>query len=335
VKILKDDFLHALESVTPGLSHKDTIEQSSCFVFKGGQVHTFNQKVYCRCDLELGVEGAVSAKPLLKLLTKLTDESVSVSVKDGHLRIKYQDGAINHRLQQEILLPVDQVPHPDEWLPLPEQFSDALDLVQECAGTDLKKYVTTCVHVHPKYLEATDSVQAARYRLKTGVKTPCIVERDTLKCVVASGVSEVAESESWLHYRSKEGLVIYCRRMLEEYADLGDCYLVEGDRAVLPKSLAEAADKAEVFSSEDKDDGRLLVEIRSGRIKVFGQGVSGFAEEFKDAAYEGPDLKFLIAPKILTRIVEKGQEIIIGPTRIMIDGGSHRYVTALAPPEEK
>jgi hypothetical protein len=49
-----------LKAVEPGLSQRDVVEQSSCFVFKNGYVYTYNTEVFCRHPYRVNFEGAVS-----------------------------------------------------------------------------------------------------------------------------------------------------------------------------------------------------------------------------------------------------------------------------------
>ena len=44
LRVNRQLLLDALMSVTPGLTQKELIEQSSCVVFRNGQVYTFNDE---------------------------------------------------------------------------------------------------------------------------------------------------------------------------------------------------------------------------------------------------------------------------------------------------
>ena len=57
--INRELFLEQLESVQPGLSTREIIEQSSCYVFRGGEVITFNDEIACSQKCDIGIEGAV------------------------------------------------------------------------------------------------------------------------------------------------------------------------------------------------------------------------------------------------------------------------------------
>ena len=78
LKINREELLQQLESVVPGLSVKEIIEQSKCFVFKDKKVMTYNDEVACTQDSCLDIEGAVEAMPLISLLRKLKEEEIDL-----------------------------------------------------------------------------------------------------------------------------------------------------------------------------------------------------------------------------------------------------------------
>ena len=55
MKINRMNLLNVLESVHPGLSKRDMVEQSACFVFQGGRVITFNDEIACSLETELSI----------------------------------------------------------------------------------------------------------------------------------------------------------------------------------------------------------------------------------------------------------------------------------------
>jgi hypothetical protein len=75
-QVNREVLLQQLESVQAGLSSREIIEQSSCFVFKDGNVVTFNDEVSCSRPCELGsFTGAVQAAPLLSIREMLAGKT--------------------------------------------------------------------------------------------------------------------------------------------------------------------------------------------------------------------------------------------------------------------
>lgn len=335
MKVKREELLQALESVLPGIAPKEIVEQSSAFVFKGGRVLTYNDEVSCRCPSPFGKEitGAVRSERLLDVLRKLPDDEIDAEAKDGKLTLRGKGRRTWVIMEADITLPVDAVERPTEWRPLADDFLEAVSTVQRCAGTDESSFATVCVHLHPKWVEATDRFQLCRWRLKTGLEKPVLVRQSAIKHVTQLGMTEFAETEGWIHFRNGRGLELACRRYLEDYPDLSSYVKPGGETTSLPKGMAEAAERAETFSAEDKDNNRVKVHIKAGRVTVTGEGVSGGYLETKKTAYKGPELVFWITPSILADIVRKHNECEVSDSLMRVNGGAYVYVAWLHKPE--
>lgn len=335
MRMNRQELLQRLESVQAGLANREVLEQSSCFVFKGGKVLTFNDRIACSQDCPIEFEGAVTAKTFLESLRKLPEDDLDFLVKDEQLVIRGAGRQVKVRREAEVLLPIDTVEIPQRWAGLHEDFAEAVDIVAQCAAKDDENFSLTCVHITPDHIEACDNYQATRFPVPTPLRRDTIVPRDAIKQVVALGMTEYAETKTWLHFRNPAGLVVSVRRYLEDYPNLDELLApINGTPATLPGSLGEAVARAEVFSAEQADANSVLVELASDRMRLIGRGVSGEYEERKHIKYEGPPISFLIAPKLLTAITDRHTECEIAPGRLQIDTGRFVYVTCLGDVEE-
>ena len=335
MRIGREQLLQELEFVTPGLSPRDIIEQSSYFAFKKGRVFTFNDQVSCSNKTSLNITGAVPNKPLLEQLRKLPDDEIDVEATETALTIKGKGGReVEIRLEKEIALQIDSVEQPTKWHTLPAEFSEAIGIVVECASRDASKAIH-CVHVHPEFIEACDNFQLSRYKLKTGLKEPVFIKGESIKHLPALGMTEIGQTAAWIHFRNKNDLVMACRKYNEEYPELDKLFNVKGDKLLLPKRMKEAASRAEIASSERADDNHLIVNVKEGKIRVQGIGITSKYREPMKTTYSGPPLKFLISPKILIELCTKHNECTVSKERLMVNGGPWRYVAYLAAPEEK
>lgn len=333
MRVNREDFLSQLTAVQPGLSVKETIDQSTCFVFKGGWIITFNDEIACRHKTNVGIEGAVQAAPLLGLLSKLHDEDVELEQTDSELLVTGRKRKAGVRMEKEISLPVDGVERPKEWQALPDDFCDAISLVEHCASKDQEAFSITCVHIHPNWVEASDRFQATRYLIETGVKSPVLVRRDSIKHIVSLGVTKFAETDNWLHFKSPAGMILSCRRFVEDYPDLTAIYDVKGEKATFPKGIAEAADIAAIFSKESGDDS-LRIELRAGKMKLKGEGSSGWYSEVKKLVYDGPAMTFLIPTAVLLEFSKRHNSCEVAKERLKVNGGRFIYISALESVED-
>jgi DNA polymerase III sliding clamp (beta) subunit (PCNA family) len=336
MRVNKEMLLQTLEGVFPGVARVELLEQSSCFVFKDAKVMAFNEEIACvgASGLDRKYQGAVKAQKLLDILRLLPEDEADVEVTKDAFVIRGKGKRTVMALDKEIMLPIDVVETPEDWSELSEDFIDAAGMVQACAGKDETQFTLTCVHVHPDWVEGFDGYQLMRYELPTKVAEPFLARKDAVKHASEMGMTEICESESWVHFRNASGLQLSCRRYLEEYRDLTPILQAKGEPIVLPRGLGEAAQRAEVFSSENQDDNLVEVSLTPGLVMVTGRGASGRYEERKKISYDGPKMRFLISPELLGEITKKYNEASILPDKLMVDGGRWKYVTVLHSAEQ-
>jgi hypothetical protein len=348
MQVPREDFLNRLLQLEAGRSNNETIQQSSRIVFKDGWAMTFNEEIGCRIPVPVTFTAAVAAEPLLALLPKLPDPEIDVRIEGNELKIRGKRRRAGIYMEAQITLPVDdwerELPRRSAWKPIPEEFSEAVGLVQSCGSHDPELPVLQHVHLKPRWIEACDNIQFARYRIKTGIEREAFVLQDSIRKIVALNVTEMAESETWLHFRdvqrndegriTRKGVIFSCRRYNEEYPQLDPVLNIVGAEAQLPRGLAEAVEKADVFASKNADVTHITVELSGDRVTIRGEGPLGWYEENKKVKYAGPPLAFTIAPEILSQVVRSSTKCILTNTRLKVDGGKWQYVTSLGIPRQ-
>lgn len=333
-RVNREKFLHCLENVQPGLSPRGIVQQSDAFIFKDGTVTTFNDEVACRMPSGLSKElsCAVPSVKLLEILRKLVEDELEVEEKDSELIVTGKSRQFGIRIEKDITLPVDTVEQPTEWIKLDDGFCEAINIVQQCVGRDESRFCLTCVHIHPEWLEACDGQQLCRWKLVTPIESSTLVRQSSIKSVVSLGMSEFNETKNWLHFRNSQGLILSCRRYVENYPDITSYLNVDGEPVTLPKSLGEATDKAAVFASENSDAQHVMVKLKPGKLEIKGTGITGWFREVKKLKYEGRGMEFLIAPQLLIDLVKRHTDCLISNNRLKVISGSYIYVSCLTNP---
>jgi len=331
MKVNRVELLRALELVTPALTTKEVIEQSSCFVFRDGKVMTFNDEVAFIGDVPLKeMKGAVQGGNLLALLRKMSEETLEVEVVNGGFTIKGKGRKATIRMEEEVLLPVESVETPEKWKKLPKDFVEGCDIARHCVSTDESQFSLVCVHLHPDHIEACDNFQAIRYPVKTKMTKPILARGVSLQSLNGLNMTGFAETESWLHFRNGDGLVMSCRRYLEDYPKLDGILDTSGQAMTLPGGLAEAVSRADIFSSDLGDENQVTVQLRSGKMRLEGKGPNGsYAEQVK-IKYDGEPLKFSISPKLLLEVSRRSNECEVTEGRIKIETDKWTYVSCTA-----
>ena len=328
MRLKREQLLHRLQQVSPGIASREILEQSASFVFSKGKIVTFNDEILCEADFDCGVEGSVHATPLLNLLGKMADEDVEISANESDFLVTGKNSRAGVRMNKEILLPYDSVEAPGKWHPLHGEFNEAIEVVQGSASKDDLNFNLTCIHLSPKYIEASDGYQLTRYIIATGLEHDCLIKKDSAKNFVGLGMTQVSEGKNWIHFRSND-MRIACRRWVQEYIDLDEVINFTGKKTTLPGGLAEAVDKAEVFSTDNASENLVLIQIKQGKLRLKGEGAHGWYEERKKIEYDGDPISFMIPPRLLAEVTKRTNDCEITAERLKIDAGKFVFVAVL------
>lgn len=336
MKIKKLNLLNELELVSSGLSNREILEQSDSFVFVEGTLFTFNEEVSCRIDSCLeDLTAAVKAKPLLEVLRKMSEDEIEINFDDSEFRVRGKRREAGIRLEKDITLPIRTVEEAEEWNPLPDDFDQAVELVAQCASNDQSQFHCTCIQITPNELQATDNFQLAQYKINVPVSKTTLVRRDSLKAIVDLGMDQISETENWLHFKNQNGLVVSCRKYeIGTFPDFSSVIEFDGEKTKLPTGISDAVEKAQIFSSENLDTDLILVELKSGKFRIRGEGSNGWFTEVRKVAYSGNDLSFRIAPKLLIQLCNQHDECELNKERIKVQFDNFTYVTSLNIVEE-
>lgn len=334
----RTELLTVLERVQAGVASNGFVQQSDCFIFDSGKVVTFNAEVACRSPSGMldTIKGAVKASPLLNFLRQNKEEKMDVEVKDNCLWLKEAKGSgkAYFRMENEILLSLDKVEDAKDWTAVPSGLTEAIGMVEPAAGTNEKIFASVCVHLHPKWVEASDTIQIARYKMKTGLPTSVVVRRDAVKHVVKIPMTRMSVTDAWFHMKDKTGFVFSCRRYTDEngYPDLTPHLAKDGDKLTLPKQLTDTLTIAETFSKENSDDNLVRVELKQGRLWVSADGVSGGYSKPKKVDYTGKDIEFVVNPNLMKTVMEHSRECFVNQDILKVDGGRFVFVVSLEAP---
>ena len=236
-------------------------------------------------------------------------------------------------MESEVLLPIDTLEKPKKWKSLPDGFIEAIDLVKSCASKDEAMFTLTCVHISKDFIEACDTYQAARVLINTPVKQSILVRKDSLIHLKNTSMTHFSETDSWVHFKNKDGLVISCRRYVEEYQtdEITNILKMGGKNVKLPSGLCDAIENAELLAMDNADENIVLLKITApDDLIIKGTGIYGWYTEKAKIKYSGgKELRFGISPKILIDVLKKQTKIQIGKEVLKVKDGNFSYVSCL------
>lgn len=333
MKISKQKFSDALNLLRPGLADKEIISQSASFVFHSGRIYTYNDMIAISVPFESDLEGAVPGAALVQLLDKMKQETVDVAIVENQLIVKAGNIAAGLRIESEITLPMDELVTLEKWNALPDDFIAALRFCMFSASSDTSKPVLTCVHIVEHHVESCDNYRVTRYFLnKEGMKKPLdnlLIPQSSVASLINYKVKKYGVTEGWAHFES-EGVIFSCRTYAEEYPAVDKLLKVTGTKLSLPDGIAEAADRASIFTAGRKQTEEVAsIKMQSGSLTIEGMGDGGWYKEKLKSSYTGEPVTFSVNPYFLKEAVGLTDKLIIGKGTLALAGDNFIHVVSL------
>lgn len=338
MEINRELLLNELRTVEGGVNKDETVEQSNCFVFQNGEILTYNDEVFCRTKCCLDITGAINANKMINMLVKWPEETINFEKKKGKLKFQGKAKRGYFKTEDKVTLPVKDVEKPKKWKDLPNELIQAINLVSFCASKGSNSPHLSCIHLTPEWVEACDGEQAGRYLVNTLFKKPVLLKSKAVKWAVnVKEMTSISETDNWVHFKNKAGLVVSCHKYYENYPNerLSAIFESKGSPAKFPKGLKGLSDRLKVFLDDDAENQWLKVEIDSTHIKVTGQGPYGLQSERKKIKYKGKPITFNINPQLFRDLTDKNDKCQISDQVIKIVKGRFKYITSLWIPDEK
>jgi hypothetical protein len=266
----------------------------------------------------------------MDILNKETSKTVSIIQKDRRLWMTTKREKMWLLIVPKILLPIDTFPTVKGFKPIPATFKDAVRITEGCAGRDDSFFILTTLHVTPRYVESFDAQRACMFVTKTGFKEDFLVKAESAKAILPLDITHAVVTKAWVCFKTKDGLVIGCRKYVEKFPSTDKRFIVSGQKVSLPGTLRVATERATIFASETADEVRVDISIQEGSVTIVGEGTTGRYERTDEFDYKGPPIKFGIPPAILLDQLKRHSEFYISGRKISAKGKNYIYVSAIA-----
>ncbi len=329
MKVKREEFLALLTEATIGLSKKEILEQSNCFIFHKGLVLTFNDEIFFSCESPLDFDAIVPAEDLLKILTRLPDEEIDVRLESNEMILEGKRRDVGITVEAELHLPFDAVPSPGKWLRLTPDLPGMLQQAARTCGSDETQYKTTCVHVTPDLVEASDNYRIFRADLQTGFNSEILIPASSINTLSKIILKRVNVGEGWVHFTTGARRLISIRCSHETYHEgIEEMLVVEGTEISLPKNLGEMIGRAEVMNITGYD-ARISLTIHENLLQIMSQKDGGWFREKKRIKYSGERLRFDVHPQFMAEVLERTHKIIIGSSKLKLEAEGIQFVVSL------
>ncbi len=333
MKVKRSHLKTALEITKPGLGKSSDSEQADFYGFTGGRVVTFNDEISMSYPVEgLDLEGAVYAKELHGLLSKLDSEDIEIEHGQRQVVVKSGKAKAGFAIRK-LQMPFGEMSEQTDWKDLPDGFVEGLSFAITCTSKDLSKPLFNSVHVNSEgYIEATDNYRIASYDLEEGGIDTFLIPARSARQVVKINPDYYSINEGWIHFKNSLDTILSCRVLSNEFFNTDEFLEVEGIEFTFPEDTSKLLDRAEVFLQDKMFDEQIVeITVRAGAIDVLAESDQSWFEESTDAKYKGKDITFYATPSLLKDIFKTTRVATISTNldRIAFEGDGWIYVAML------
>jgi len=192
----RTDLITALKTVIPGVAKGDVLfTGADSFVFRNGLIQSYNDDISVTYPLDTGINGAVKALELFKVLDKMSGSEVDLTISDNSLLVT--DGVTELSMQ---LIEYD----------IEDLLNDLS--INELDWKNLPGGLTG-IHCHGSDVVSSDNFRAMLVTLDGDLgetfTLPSGAVRELLKL---DDLEQYAVTESWGHFMSSGGAVFSTRR---------------------------------------------------------------------------------------------------------------------------
>ena len=331
--------LEALEFVFKGITAKELFEQSASFVFSGGRIYSYNDEVSMSYPLlDCDIEGAVKGEEFYKLISRLSKDKLEVETTENVLTIKCGRAKAGLSFSSEIKLPFDSIQYKGNWEKIPAGMLDAMKFASIACSDDMSRAVLTCIHISEKgVIEASDSLRIISHKINGKWNLgDRLIPHSSMSTLYkyAGDIIEVAASDNWIHFRTKEDAVFSARTFNgDRFPDVSQHIEIKGEKVEFPKQVIDIIERASIFATSSQKDLLVFPEVvmhfADGKMVVSSSSDIGWFEESAPIKYEGKEIEFAIHPDLFQDIVCKIKNCELGERSILFEGDNWKYVVAM------
>lgn len=260
----REALLTAIKSIMLGIEKTGKIVGMDFLVFDNDFVRSFKDEVSVSYPLETGVDGAVHAEEFFKVLSKMGEEDVELSIEEGRIKLKDKQtciwfNSLEPRLLGEVKARACSLLTDLEWYELPKDFIEGLNLCLFGSSTDRALEDLSGINITESQITSTDDMRMSFYIMEGPVVRPFTIPVKTAQSLVEleTEFSSIALTKSWAHLYSKEEAVFSVRLMSHKY-DLGQLKdMAAGQKYgpkdavyTFPKGIMEALTRAQIFAQK-------------------------------------------------------------------------------------
>jgi DNA polymerase III sliding clamp (beta) subunit (PCNA family) len=331
--IEKSELIKALKMVIPATSKGDSLlSGADVLVFSPNLVQTYNAHLSISYPVDTGMEGAIKAAELTKIVSKMSAEMItleggekSITVTGGGteltmILVESPVGNLAAALDLESL----------EWSEIPGDLLPGISLCLFSVSANPSHGVFRGIRVEGLDVISTDNYRASFFLLEDPMPAFTIPGESAEELLKIPELESFSVSESWVHFKNSDGVVFSAKTLATEYPvakvkgifpnDLPD------EPFTVPGGLDAALERAAILSSSSAFGQSYISLYREdGFLVCKGEKEFGLIKDRIPAAPgEWPlGVEMKVNPKFLKDIISKSNKFHITESGIVVFGGGN------------
>lgn len=337
-KLLRD----TLSIVKPGLSNKEILEQTTSFAFLKDRIVTYNDEISISHPFESDFEGAIKAEELYGLLSRITKDEVELVINETELLISSGRMKAGLKLESEITLPLKDIPAKMQKIPNPKQFGEFLAFAMKTCSLDGNQSKLTCVSLRANgVVVGSDGYRLIYCKGEAFPTNDFLLPASAAVEVVKIHPTHIILEKGWAHFKNKEGTVISCRRLDDDYIEeekvQGVLKFQSAQTITFPDKITEMLDRVQQFAKRDtvlEEHVEIVIKDKKIILSARATSTGSWIEEKAVINFED-EVSFNINPSLLRDILVTTQVTKLDKSRakVKFDGDGWEYVVMLKNPE--
>ncbi len=336
------DLVDVLNLVRPGLSQKEIVEQSNHFIFNKDEVLAYNDELLISYPFDIDVQCTVDSSLFLKLLSKMTTETISLEVKKGILEVwnEKTNAQIPIVEESEIFEHIKTVTSglgDTKWHRLSEDFIEGLRLCAFSADTDRQRGTLTCVRVEGSDVMSGSKSRISWYQMDKEVDEDFYIEAALIQELSRyDDISSYTLSKAWAHFKSKGGVTFSARRVIplellpfrEPFKDFDT-----GVRISIPADLRGSIETVNLVNEGEQGVDKLVtLMIDKDKITCKAETKKGAILQevpFGKTPNIDKDFSLQIRPDFLIDVLEKATFMYVGERLVLFKRQAFQHIAGL------
>lgn len=336
MKIKRSELLKALSLVKPGLAKKEIVEQSTHFIFNKEEIVAYNDYICITHPFKTDFKCSIKAEEFYKLLQSMKEENITVEcgkdmivkINDKETRVGLsatKEGKIDEYINQ---LDIKNI---KKWKILPKDFIQGVYLCMFSISKDMTSGTLSCLSIVDNKISSSDNLRISQYEMGDSIKNDLLIPLQSVVELVKYPVTKYCLIDSWIHFKTDEGIVFSTRIMKGDFPDVGKFLDLKGTKINLPKELQEAMQLTKIVVEDSLDivDQKVELTIKKDIITCRGDGKISWAEKDVVFSYKGKEIKFLVNPLFLSQVLNKTTSVIVGEEKALFISDSFKHVMVL------